>query len=356
MMMSNVDRVRRAVRDLSAYSVPHPPSVRVKLDANEFPFDLPVEIRNELGQALASVDVNRYPPADAGELRELLCAEQDVRPDEIVLGNGSDELIHLLCQTFAEPREGKNQAAVLYPTPTFSVFRTATAASGCRAVEVPLLDDFSVDAKRMSEAIAREQPNLVFIARPNNPTGSEWPLASFLDCVRAFPEVLFISDEAYADYGGSSALSAWRQLPNLLIMRTLSKIGLAGLRIGTVSGPSELCREVEKVRSAYNIGILHLTAAALLLSKHRDWFKRSCQTVVSERPRVQAALEKKGFRVFESVANFLLFRVPDAERLYQELVGKGILVRNLDQPGPLANCLRVTIGTPEDNAAFIAAL
>ncbi len=355
--MKPIDTTRQALRALDAYAVPSADATPVKLDANEFPFDLPLDIRKELGAALADVAINRYPPPDAGTLRELLCREQGCSSDELVLGNGSDELIHLLCSTFAEARPGQSQAGVLYPVPTFSVFRTAAAGSGCRSIEVPLGPRFHIDFETTRAAIRRESPNLVFIARPNNPTGYEWPLESFLECVRAFPSVIFISDEAYADYGGATALGSWRDLPNLMVMRTLSKIGLAGLRIGTLSGPAELCREVEKIRSPYNIGVLNLAAAILLLSKHREWFRKSCQEVVVERARVQDALIAHGYDVFPSTANFLLFRrAAGAQPLWEHLRKQGVLVRNLDAPGAMAGCLRVTIGTRADNDAFLGAL
>jgi histidinol-phosphate aminotransferase len=350
------------VRSLEAYSVPHPTGIEVKLDANENPFPLPSEVRHELARHLAEVELNRYPPSDGGELRELLAAECGVARDSIVFGNGSDEIIHLLCATFAEPRPRAAVASVLFPTPSFAVFRLAAIANGSEPIEVPLLSDFSVDRSAFERELEVRQPSLVFLARPNNPTGTLPTLSWVAELAARYPEVLFISDEAYGDYGAESALPLAARLHNLLIMRTLSKIGLAGLRIGYLCAAPEICREVDKVRGPYNIGSLNLCAAIWLLRNHRHGLRRRCQQVVAERERMAAALAAmSGVELFPSAANFLLLRIGKpgdrrATQVWQRLCQRGILVRCFDAPGPLEGCLRVTIGTTAENERFLEAM
>lgn len=359
-----LDLVRAPVRATGGYQVPHPHGIRIKLDANEMPFPLPAEVRADLARELTGVDLNRYPDPAHQELRAELSHQVGVSPDGLLVGNGSDEIIQLLITCFAEPRPGQARARVAYPTPTFVVFRGASLAVGCEPIEIPTDPeaDFALDPSGLEATVAAARPNLIFFARPNNPTGTLWPSHLVADLARRHPDMLVVSDEAYAAYAGDGMVAMLPELPNLLVMQTLSKVGLAGLRVGYLCGRPELIAELDKVRAPYNVGALNQRAALWILRHHRALLLRRCADVVVERERLAAALDQIGdLRVFTSQANLILFRVGRpgdgrATAVWQRLCQRGVLVRNFDRPGPLSGCLRVTIGTADDNEAFLAAL
>ncbi len=354
--------VRDELARMHAYEVPRPPDVRAKLDANESPWPLPPEVAAALGRELASVALHRYPAADAGELRAVVAADLGVDPATLCFGNGSDELIAMMVAAFSRPRSGRQRAAVLFPSPSFVYYRMATAIAGLDAVEVPLDAEMRLDEPAVAAALAATRPNLAFFARPNNPTGGLWPAAAVLRTAREYPDTLVIDDEAYLEYGGDSLVDSCRELPNLVIMRTLSKIGMAALRIGYVHAHPDVIRELEKVRPPYNLGSLNQRAAAWLLSSQRDLLREHAARVAAERDRVFAALSKlPGLHPFDSRANLILFRVGTAgdgraTAVWRALAARGVLVRTFDAPGPLSGCLRVSIGTPEENDLFLAVL
>lgn len=357
--------VRPALRRTRAYEVPHPHGIEVKLDANELPFALPEEVTAELARDLAQVQVHRYPDPDHAALRAELARGLGLDPAWLLLGNGSDEIIQLLVSCFAQARPGGERAGVAFPSPTFGVFRVAALAAGADPIAIPLDPeaDFALDAGAVTRCLTERRPNIVFFARPNNPTGTLWPSALVAEVARAHPDTLIVSDEAYSAYAGDGMIEQLAGLPNLLVMQTLSKIGMAALRVGYLCGAPALLREVNKVRGPYNLGALNQRAALWLLKNHRALLASHCAEVVSERGRLAAALaELPDLRVFTSQANLLLFRVGRpgdgrATRAWHALCGRGVLVRNFDgTSGPLAGCLRVTIGTPAENDRFLAAL
>jgi histidinol-phosphate aminotransferase len=356
--------VREELGAAAAYEVPHPTGIIAKLDANELPFALPDDVRVALARELAAVDLNRYPDPGCGELRALVGAELGAAPDERLFGNGSDEIIQLLVSTFARPRPGTPRARVAYPVPTFGVFRTAALAAGAEPVEIATDPeaDFALDPAAVDRALREARPNIVFFARPNNPTGTMWPSSLIAAVARAHPDVLVVSDEAYAAYAGDGMAAAVASAPNLLVMRTLSKIGLAALRVGYLRASRGIIAEVEKIRPPYNLGALNQRAAVWLLRHHRPLLDALCAEVVRERARVAAALaELPAVRVFSSQANLVLFRVGApgdgrATAAWQRLCAAGVLVRCFDRPGLLSGCLRVTIGTASENDAFLVAL
>ena len=356
--------VREELGGAAAYEVPHPTGITAKLDANELPFALPAEVRAALARELAAVDLNRYPDPGCGELRGLVGAELGAAPDELLFGNGSDEIIALLVSTFARPRPGAARARVAYPVPTFGVFRTAALAAGAEPLEIATDPDadFAIDPDALDRALREGRPNIVFFARPNNPTGTMWASSLVMDVARAHPDVLVVSDEAYAAYAGDGMAGAVAATPNLLVMRTLSKIGLAALRIGYLHASREIIAEVEKIRPPYNLGALNQRAAVWLLRNHRALLDGMCAEVVRERARLSTALaELPGVRVFSSQANLVLFRVGApgdgrATAAWRGLCDAGVLVRCFDRPGLLSGCLRVTVGTPSENDRFLVAL
>ena len=308
---------------------------------------------------MGNAELHRYP--NATELRRLLATEHQLAPESVVLGNGSDELISLLCSTFASPREGAVSGKILFPTPTFSVYPIAAKSAGVECCEVPLSSDFELDVEAMAKAIKEEQPNLVFLARPNNPTGTFWSEESLLRLAVENSSVLFVSDEAYGDYGAPSSVDKLEQFPNLLVLRTLSKVGLAALRVGYLCGDKRLCSEVNKVRGPYNIGSLNLRAAMYLLSNHREWMRTRCAEVVESRDELAVKLrDLGGLKVFSSSANFLLVRVLGGVKacaaVYDGLAEREIWVRRFSNDADLADCLRITVGTPSENSELVSAL
>lgn len=359
-----MDLVREELKALERYEIPHPEQIRAKLDANEYPYPLDPDVADALGRHLAGVALHRYPDGGARELRALVAAELGVAPATLSFGNGSDELIALLIAAFSRPRPGGGgpRARVCYPVPSFVVYRLACLAHGVAPLEVPLREDFTLDAAALERTIVAGRPNLVFLALPNNPTGTLWPREDVVRLLERHPDTLIVSDEAYLDYSGETLLDLLPRFPNLVVTRTLSKTGLAALRCGYLVAHEPIVTQVEKIRPPYNVGALNQAAAVWLLANHRDRLRARIETVVAERERVTAALaELPEVRVFSTRANFVLFRYGAAGDgragdLWRRLVERGVLLRNFDRPGPLAGCLRATIGTPEENALFLEAM
>jgi histidinol-phosphate aminotransferase len=355
------ERVPAALRGTSAYEVPLPPRVVAKLDANELPYGLPPDLREGLARALADVAIERYPDAGARRLREIvgrqLSATAPVTGRQVVFGNGSDELIAMLCSAFSVRSDGR-PGAVLIPSPSFVYYRMSAVARGVEAIEVPLTAAFELDEPAMIRAIEEHRPGVVFLALPNNPTGTLWRIEFAAELAARFRDAVIVSDEAYHAYAGATSLPVLAAHPNLVVMRTLSKLGMAGLRIGyTVSSPA-IAGVLEKLRPPYNLSSLDQRAAEFLLEHAGAWCAARAAEVVAERGRLAAALSARGLEVFPSAANLLLIRTTpagDARALWRKLGDAGVSVRLFDA-GPLAGCLRITVGTPADNAALLAAL
>ncbi|HSD86660.1 MAG TPA: histidinol-phosphate transaminase [Kofleriaceae bacterium] len=359
-------RVPEALRGTAAYHVPQLPEIRAKLDANELPYGLPMELRARLGRALADVSLERYPDPNASALRGVIVQELGVRGDQIVFGNGSDETIAFLIAAFAAPRVahehgagGSRPAAVLYPVPSFVYYRLAAIARGVEPIEVPLTPTFELDEDAVERAIQTHRPSVVFLALPNNPTGTLWRMDFALELAARHRDLIVVSDEAYFAYCGKTNLPHLAEHPNLVIMRTLSKVGMAGVRVGyTVSSPA-IAELLEKVRPPYNVSSLDQAAAVFLLTEARSWCATHTAEVVAERARLAANLAAlRDVEVFPSEANLVLarFGAGRATQIWQGLADRGLLVRTFDRPGPLAGCLRITVGTPEENAALLEAL
>jgi histidinol-phosphate aminotransferase len=279
-----------------------------------------------------------------------------VAPEELVLGNGSDELIGLLCAAFGEPRRGRAQAAVLYPTPTFVVFGIEAMAHGLEGVEVPLGPGFAPDEAALLSAVERTQPNVIFLATPNNPTGTVWPRATVARLLVQHPDVLTVVDEAYLAYDEArSCIDLALSHPQCVVLGTLSKIGLAGLRIGYLVARAEVAAEVEKVRPPYNLSAIDQRAAEVVLASFYGELEAHFAEVKAERARLSQALPRHGLEVFPSGANFLLVRTEGATALATALAERGVRVRCFDRDA-LAGCLRITIGTPEENDWLLDAL
>lgn len=346
--MKPAELVRPEILALSAYHVGDAAGM-VKLDAMENPYPLPEALRRELAEALSRVELNRYPEPTGRRLRELLASKMNVPQGmELLLGNGSDDLIQVVTLALARPG-----AVMMYPAPTFVMYGMNATFTGMRAVPVPLGKDFSFDAEAFIARMRAERPALTFIAYPNNPTGVLYREEDVLAVLRA-AEGLVVLDEAYHVFAGKSFMPRLPEFPNLVVMRTVSKLGLAGIRLGYLAGRPEWIEQFNKVRQAYNVNSLTQQAAIFLLER-LEVLEEQASLIRKERAALGEALGAlAGVTVFPSQANFFLVRVPDAPRVFEALKRQGVLVRSL-HPG-LEHCLRVTVGTPAENRILIGAL
>ena len=341
--------VRPEILALQAYRVPSSDGM-VKLDAMENPYGLPESLRRELAEVLSRVPLNRYPDPRAQSLRSLIARKMGVPAGaEILLGNGSDDLIQVMTLALARPG-----AVVMYPAPTFVMYGVSATLCGLRAIPVPLREDFSLDGAAFLAAMEQHRPALVYIAHPNNPTGTLYPDDDVAAIVRAAPGLVVV-DEAYHAFAGGTFMPRLREFANLAVLRTVSKLGLAGIRLGYLAARSQWIREFDKVRQPYNVNVLTEAAAGFLLER-LDVLEEQAACIRSDRETLAEELRRlPGVTVFPSQANFLLLRVPDAERADAGLRRQGVLVKNLNGPA-LRNCLRVTVGTPEENRILVKAL
>lgn len=342
-------RVKKGIRRLSAYSVPHV-ECRVKLDGNESPFSPPPEILEKVLEVIKRVPINRYPDPEAGILREKISRMIGFPSEGIVLGNGSDELIGMLMTTFSG---GTGRA--LYPVPTFSMYRITGIALGLELLEVELDDGLDIDVETTLREIRRKNPDLIFLASPNNPTGNRFSDEGVLEVLSSSNGIVVL-DEAYCDFSGRTFLPLVEKYENLVVLRSMSKVGFAGIRMGMLFGRGEIVTEINKVRLPYNVNSYSQRIAEVILD-NVEFVMRNAQLITVERDRVYKALKLvNGVEVYPSDANFILFRVSDADGVFEKLIERGVLIRNFNSPGRLKNCLRVTIGTPEENDAFLVTL
>ena len=343
--------IRAEIRALTVYPVARAEGL-IKLDAMENPFGLSAQVRAEIAAAAANVPLNRYPDGGGDAVKSALRRSLQLTDDVgLVLGNGSDELLQLLTTAIARPG-----AVVLAPDPSFVMYRLYALYANARYVGVPLRADFTLDVDAMLDGIAREQPALVWLAYPNNPTGNLFAAADVERIIRAAPGIVAV-DEAYYAYAESSFLPRVLEFANLIVVRTLSKIGLAGARLGYAAAHPAWIAEIEKVRPPYNVNALTQAVVPVVLG-HGALLAEQAAMARHERERVAAALAAlRRVTVFPTQANFVLVRVPDAQHWFATLRDAGILVKNVSAMHPLlANCLRITIGTPAENDALIDAL
>jgi histidinol-phosphate aminotransferase len=345
-----INLVRNEIRSLKPYDLPEIHS-DVKLDAQENPYPLPVKLRNKILKAIKPVLLNRYPDPGAKELKKIIAGRIGVRTENIMLGNGSDELIQAIITTF-----GSSQGNVLYPVPTFSMYGIITKALGQIPVEVSLKNDFDLDINGMLSAIKKERPQVIFLSYPNNPTGNCFSEEKILEIIKKSDGAVIV-DEAYFDFSGKTFFPLIKKYENLIILRTLSKIGLAALRVGIMIARPEVVKEINKVRLPYNVNSISQAVAKVVLG-NRDVIDKQIKAIIRERERLHKRLRRvDGITPFPSEGNFILFRTEkNANKIYQGLIKKGILIRNMNQRGLLNNCLRVTVGTSHENRYFLEAL
>ena len=353
-----LDRIRRDVQGMHAYAVQDSGGM-IKLDAMENPHRLPEALQAELGRRLGQVAVNRYPGARLADLRAALVDYAGLPPGwSLMLGNGSDELIGLLALACDVP-----QACIVAPEPGFVMYAMSAKLQGLGYHGVALRPDFSLDEAAMLEAIERHRPSIVYLAYPNNPTGTLWSEAAMqrLIAAQGAQGGLVVVDEAYQPFAARTWMDSVRAAPrrhrHVLVLRTLSKFGLAGVRLGYLMGERALIDELDKVRPPYNVSVLNAECALFAL-EHESVFAAQARDIRAQRARVLAELARlPGVQAFASEANMILVRVPDAARAFAGLRERKVLVKNVSTMHPLlGRCLRLTVGTADENTALLKAL
>lgn len=356
-MSSLLNVVRDDVRALAAYHVPDATGL-VKLDAMENPYTLPPDVQQELGQRLAAVALNRYPVPSYAALKAAIGTHMRIPSGfDVILGNGSDELIAIVSTACAKPG-----AKVLAPIPGFVMYAMSAQFAGMEFIGVPLRNDFSLDLEAMLATIESQRPAITYLAYPNNPTGNLFDLADMLAIIRAVGDTgLVIVDEAYQPFAGTSFLPRLPDFPNVVLMRTVSKLGLAGIRLGYMSARRELLAEFDKVRPPYNVNVLTEATAEFIL-EYAAVLDAQAAAICTERSALAEQLAAiPGVACFPSAANFLLMRIQrpglTGTEVFEQLLAQRVLVKNVGKMHRLLeNCLRVTVSTPEENALFLTAL
>jgi len=353
------DLVKHTVRPLSAYKA-FAKSFPAKLDANESPWPLPSEARAKIAELIGNLPFHRYPDAGAHALRDALAARLGVKDaDTLVLGVGSDEALAMLMRGLSEPRKTGEKARVLYPDPSFVMYGMRAIIEDCEPVPVPLTRQFQLDMPKMQAAIEGTRPNLIFLATPNNPTGNCFHTDDIERVIALAPDALVIIDEAYGAFAGKTLAGFVERYDNVAMMGTLSKIGMAALRVGWVQLSRALADEVEKVRQPYNLNSLSQAVATLALTELWPVLQQQITAICDERRKLGEALARvPGLSVNPTDANFFLVHVGErAEELAKGLLERGISVRAFKGAmAPLSGHLRITVGTPDENALLLDAL
>jgi histidinol-phosphate aminotransferase len=356
--MSLTDRIQRVVRQdvqsMHAYAI-QPSAGLVKLDAMENPFRLPAALQRELGERLGAVAINRYPAQCVSDVVAALTKYVELPAGcKLMLGNGSDELISLLAMACDVPGN-----TILAPLPGFVMYEMSARLQGLKFVGVPLTADFELDEAAMLAAIETHRPAITYIAYPNNPTANLFDDGVIARIVAAVgkQDGFVVFDEAYQPFSSRSWMQRMAAHEHVLVMRTLSKFGLAGVRLGYMAGAAALVDQIDKLRPPYNISVLNAEATLFALA-HADEFARQAALLREQRGVLQAALALlPGVRAFPSEANMILVRVPDSKRAFEGMRERGVLVKNIAGLHPLlVNCLRLTVGTPQENELMMNAL
>lgn len=356
-----LQRIRADVRAMQAYVV-QPSTGLLKMDAMENPFNLPAELQIALGARLGALALNRYPGERIEDLKRALLAYAGAPAESaILLGNGSDEIISLLALACAQAGE---RAKLLAPMPGFVMYPMSAQLQGLDFVNVSLDADFALDEAAMLAAIAEHSPAITYLAYPNNPTATLWDEAvvqRVIDAAGAQGGIV-VMDEAYQPFASRSWITRMQAEPernsHVLLMRTLSKFGLAGVRLGYLLGQAALVQEIDKVRPPYNVSVLNCEAALFAL-EHAEVFAAQAAELCAARSELLTALRRlPGVqKVWDSEANMLLIRVADSAATHAAMKARGVLVKNVSAMHPLLNqCLRLTVGSQADNALMLAAL
>lgn len=356
-LKNSLQAIRSVIKDIQAYQVSDASGL-IKLDAMENPYQLSEQLRAELRVKLSEADLNRYPDPSASRLRNKLKQVMQVPEDKsIVLGNGSDELIQMLAMAVAE-----DDVCLMSFDPGFVMYRMIADFVGIKYAGVALREDFSLDMEKTRQAINQHRPAIIFIAYPNNPSANCYNENEIEEIIAMAPGMVVL-DEAYHPFAQRSFMQRLTEFDNLLVMRTVSKMGLAGLRLGLLCGHPDIINEIDKIRLPYNINVLTQISAEFVLENIAE-LDRQATKIRDERELLSEAMNAiSGLEVFPSQANFILFRVLDggenrsANDVFDSIKQAGVLIKNMKvDEGLLKNCLRVTVGTAEENKAFVAAL
>ena len=348
--------IRPDIRALNAYHVGASEGF-VKLDAMENPYLLPEELRTELGRRLSDVALNRYPIPSYASLKAIICDKMGVpKAYDVMLGNGSDELISLISVACAR-RDLAAPVKVIAPVPTFVMYQMFAQFAGMEFVGVPLKADFSLDTAAMLAAIEQHKPAIVYLAYPNNPTGNLFKASDMEDIICAVgDDGIVVVDEAYQPFSPTSFMPRLPEFANLVVMRTVSKLGLAGVRLGYMSASQALLEQFEKVRPPYNVNVLTEATVEFALENIAVLDHQAALLRAERASQAIALAALPGVEVFPSDANFLLLRVANAEQVFEKLIARKVLIRNVGKMHSLlTNCLRVNISTPEENRQFLDA-
>ncbi|WP_207005437.1 histidinol-phosphate transaminase [Trinickia mobilis] len=351
-MTTPQDIIRRDVLSMTGYPVPDATGF-VKLDAMENPFPLPEALAAQLGEHLAGVALNRYPaPRPAALIEKIKRVMQVPAGCDVLLGNGSDEIISMMSVACAKPG-----AKVLAPVPGFVMYQVSAKLAQMEFVGVSLKDDLTLDTDAMLAAIAEHEPAVVYLAYPNNPTGTLFDEEDMERIIAAAKKSLVVIDEAYQPFAQQSWMPRAGAYDNVVVMRTVSKLGLAGIRLGYLAGAPAWLAEFDKVRPPYNVSVLTQATADFLLD-HVDVLEAQAAELRAERTKLAHVVGAlPGATVFPSAGNFLLVRVPDAAATFDTLLTARVLIKNVSKMHPLlANCVRLTVGSPDENAQLLAAL
>ncbi len=359
MLEKSLNWIRPIIKKIHAYQIADASGL-IKLDAMENPYQLSDGLKAKLQVKLSEADLNRYPDPSAKSLREKLSQVMDVPADKsIVLGNGSDELIQMLAMVIANHDADREKDVCLMSfDPGFVMYKMIANFSGVEYVGVPLLEDFSLDMEKTRIAIKQKQPAIIFIAYPNNPSANCYSKDEIEEIISIAPGMVVL-DEAYHPFAQDSYMERLTDFDNLLVMRTVSKMGLAGLRLGLLCGHPDIIKEIDKIRLPYNINVLTQVAAEFVLD-NIDELDQQAKTIREQREQLLTTMRGiPKLEVFPSQANFILFRVLDnnANDVFESIKQKGVLIKNMKvETGLLRNCLRVTVGTPDENQMFVDAL
>jgi histidinol-phosphate aminotransferase len=350
--------LRQDVQSMHAYAVQDSRGF-IKLDAMENPYALSAHLQHALGERLGRVAINRYPGSRVDDLKTALRAYAGV-PDShaLMLGNGSDELISLLAMACDIPG-----AKILAPLPGFVMYAMSAQLQGLQFIGVDLGRDFELDEAAMLKAIEREQPAITYLAYPNNPTANLWDAAVIRKIIAACATHggIVVMDEAYQPFSSKSWMSEIKAAPeanaNVILMRTLSKFGLAGVRLGYMSGPQALINEIDKLRPPYNISVLNAECALFALENAEAFASQAVEIIAQRAILLEALAKMPSLKAYPSDANMITVRMPDADAAFAHLKAQGILVKNISKMHPLLkNCLRLTVGTPAENVKMLSAL
>jgi len=341
--------VRSGLDRLVPYDAQLYPGV-IKLDANENPYPFPEAVARRIGELAAGDLLSRYPDAGATELRRALAGYTGVLPEQIMVGNGSDELILNILLTFG------TGGRVLITNPTFSMYKIHALVAGARPIPVPRRGDFSLDVPALVCYARQPESRVIFICSPNNPTGNASSIEE-IESVLCQVSCLVVLDQAYLEFGGEDCRPLLEKYPNLIILRTFSKaFSLAGLRVGYMLANPDVLRQMQKVKQPYNLNSFSQAAAITVLG-NREVFQQQIQAILREREALRQGLQAiEGVTAYPTAANYILFRTNYSSKLiFQGLLDRGVLIRKLGGP-ELPGFLRVSVGTPEENKQFLQAL